>query len=214
MNRLLKILFFAVIVRPLVLIVLGLNIRNRHGLPAGGPAVIAANHNSHLDTLVLMSLFPLSMIHRIRPVAAGDYFLRNRLLAWFAKDIIGILAIERSEVRNLDTFFAPWHEALDEGNILIVFPEGSRGKPEKLGAVKRGLFHLVSRRESTPVIPIVMYGLGRALPRGEALFVPFNCDVIIGEELPETDNSREFAQTLTHVYEALFKDCLTRHVEA
>ena len=111
-----------------------------------------------------MSLFPLLKIHRVRPVAAADYFLRNRFLAWFAMKIIGIIPIERSEVKNLDKYFDPWHRALDDGNILIVFPEGSRGRPEKLGPVKRGLFHLVARRQDTPVIPVVIHGLGRALP--------------------------------------------------
>ena len=74
MYRCLKILFFALCIRPLVLVGLGLNIVNRKHLPTRGPAVIAANHNSHLDTLVLMSLFPLAQIHRVRPVAAADYF--------------------------------------------------------------------------------------------------------------------------------------------
>ena len=60
MSRLLKILFFLLIVRPLVMIVLGLNIRDRQKLPRKGPAIIAANHNSHLDTMVLMSLYPLA----------------------------------------------------------------------------------------------------------------------------------------------------------
>jgi 1-acyl-sn-glycerol-3-phosphate acyltransferase len=69
MNRTLKVLFFALIVRPFVLIGLGLNIVNRNGLPTSGPSVIAANHNSHLDTLVLMSLFPLAVLDRVRPVS-------------------------------------------------------------------------------------------------------------------------------------------------
>jgi len=72
MSRLLKILFFALCIRPLVLIALGLNVVNRRALPTTGPAVIAANHNSHLDAMVLMSLFPLSQIHRVRPAAAAD----------------------------------------------------------------------------------------------------------------------------------------------
>ncbi|MEQ9067352.1 MAG: 1-acyl-sn-glycerol-3-phosphate acyltransferase, partial [Gimesia chilikensis] len=60
MERVLKILFFALIVRPIVIIILGLNLRGKQNLPVEGPSIVVANHNSHLDALVLMSLYPLS----------------------------------------------------------------------------------------------------------------------------------------------------------
>jgi 1-acyl-sn-glycerol-3-phosphate acyltransferase len=59
MNSLLRFLFYAVFIRLIVLIILGLNARHRERLPKSGPAIIVANHNSHLDTMVLMTLFRL-----------------------------------------------------------------------------------------------------------------------------------------------------------
>ena len=77
MHRFIKVLFFGLIVKPIVFVVLGLNIRGRDNLPLTGPAILIANHNSHLDTMVLMSLYPLKQIHKIRPVAAADYFVES-----------------------------------------------------------------------------------------------------------------------------------------
>ncbi len=77
--KLFKYVFVLLLVKPLVFVALGLNIIQRQNLPEKGPVVIAANHNSHLDTLVLLALFPISIIHKIRPVAAADYFFKNEV---------------------------------------------------------------------------------------------------------------------------------------
>ena len=81
-TRLLRVLVMLLLVRPFLLFVMGVNVRNRRRLPLRGPALVVGNHNSHLDTVVLLSLFPLSLLHRLRPVAAADYFLANRLPGW------------------------------------------------------------------------------------------------------------------------------------
>jgi len=210
--RLLKILFFALIVRPVVLIVLGLNIRHKQWLPETGPAVIVANHNSHLDTLVLMSLYPLRQIHKVRPVAAADYFLKHKALAWFALNIIGIIPLDRSNFKR--DLFKQCHEALDRGDILLIFPEGSRGNAEQLSKLKGGVHHLLKDgRSNTPVCPVMLHGLGMALPKGTALLVPYNCDVIIGEPTTIPNSSREFIEQLSETFQQLSSQCLTRHQE-
>jgi 1-acyl-sn-glycerol-3-phosphate acyltransferase len=209
MNRLIKILFFALIVKPIVFLGLGLNIINRDKLPSRGPAVITANHNSHLDTMVLMSLYPLWSIHNLRPVAAADYFLKNRFLAWFSKVCIGIIPLDRTGGPGREEIFADCHKALDNGEILILFPEGSRGKPEKVSRLKKGIYHLIKERNDTSITPVVMHGLGRALPKGTALFVPFNCDVVIGDELDVPTSADAFIEIMTAAFGELFQYCLT-----
>jgi len=210
MDRVLKILFFALIVRPIVFVVLGLNVRGKQNLPQKGPAMIAANHNSHLDTMVLMSLYPLSKLHQVRPVAAADYFFKNRFLSWFALKCIGIIPINRTGRQRKSELFAGCHSALDNSEILILFPEGSRGNPEEMGEIKRGIYHIVHDRTDTRVTPVMLHGLGRALPRGEALLVPFNCDVIIGNQLPEAETAEKLVNAIQDSFLELQKYCITR----
>jgi len=210
MSRFIQIIFFMLFVKPVVFIVLGLNLRGKNNLPKTGPAVIAANHNSHLDTMVLMSLFPLSKLHKIRPVAAADYFLKNRFIKWFSHNCIGIIPLDRHKHSDKESLFSECHEALDKNQILIIYPEGSRGKPEEMSSLKKDLFHLIKKRGDTKITPIIMHGLGKALPKGETLLVPFNCDVIIGDELPLTNSPNQFITQLTHTFEQLEKYCITQ----
>jgi 1-acyl-sn-glycerol-3-phosphate acyltransferase len=198
----LRCLFFTLIVRPLCLVVLGMNVRHRERLPRGGPAIVAANHNSHLDTLVLITLFPLRHLARLRPVAAQDYFFRNRFLKWFALNIVGIIPIQRSG-DFAGNPLEPIEQALDRGEIVIYFPEGSRGDPERPAEFKSGVAHLARARPSVPVFPIYMHGLGKALPRGETLLVPFFCDVFVGEPLLWCGNRQTFMQSLKERMTAL-----------
>ena len=190
MNKLCRWLFFALFMRPIMLVVLGLNVRRREQLPTQGPAVLVANHNSHLDAVTLMTLFPLRMLPKLRPVAAQDYFFRNPLLKWFALHIMGILPLDRKVKSKRAHPLAGINEAIDQGDIVIVFPEGSRGDPEQLGDFKAGIAHIAKKNPEAPVIPIFMHGLGKALPKGETLLVPFFLDVFVGEPI-EWDNDKE-----------------------
>jgi 1-acyl-sn-glycerol-3-phosphate acyltransferase len=196
-------LFFGIVIRFIVLIVLGINLRHRERLPLTGPAILAANHNSHLDTMVLMSLLPLGSLRRIRPVAAMDYFFRSRWLAWFATRLVGILPIKRQRSTPDEDLLAPVAAALERGDILIFFPEGSRGEPERLAEFKSGLARLAERFPQVPVIPLFMHGLGKALPKGEWLLVPFFVDVFVGEPLTWNGDRKTYMDEFRQRIEAL-----------
>jgi 1-acyl-sn-glycerol-3-phosphate acyltransferase len=203
LKKLLRLLFFVLIVRLIVLIIIGLRISHKERLPKSGPAIIVANHNSHLDTLVLMALFPLRLLDRLRPVAAEDYWLSNPWLTWFSLNIIGIIPLKREMGSFQEHPLAACSQALDRGEILLIYPEGSRGNPESLGRFKTGIAHLAKRHPQIPIYPIFLHGLGKALPKGEALLVPFFCDVFIGNPLYWTENKQGFMDLLSRSMQEL-----------
>ena len=204
MNNFLRYIWFNYIVRPLVLIVMGVNIRNRARL-VSSPAIVVANHNSHLDTMVLVSMFPQSNLRRIRPVAAEDYFLKNKWLAWFALNIIGIIPLNRTHKGAKNDPLAGCSAALSRGDILLLFPEGSRGEPEQLAEFKSGVAHLAKRHPEIPVIPVFMQGLGKALPKGEWVLVPVVCDVVVGEPIYWSGTRKEFMAQLEDCVQEMAK---------
>jgi 1-acyl-sn-glycerol-3-phosphate acyltransferase len=203
MVQLCRILFFFLLLRPLALVFLGLNVRNLHLLPAKGPALLIANHNSHLDTLVLISLFPYRIASQIRPVAAADYFLRNRWLAWFATNVMQIIPIDRKAGAAKIEMMRGIDKALGEGRLVLLFPEGTRGEPEQLADFKSGIAHIAGAHPNVPLTPVFLHGLGKALPRGEALLVPFFCDVFVGEPFYWTGNRSGFMSKLRDTFQAL-----------
>ncbi len=204
-TRLLRYLFYVGLVRPAVHLLLGLAVRNRERLPAGGPAIVIANHNSHLDAMVLVSLFPSTMIDKIRPVAAADYFLRNKIIAWFSRNIVGIIPLARNARAGGDPL-AGCSEGLEKGQVLILFPEGSRGQPERLEKFRSGIAHLAKRHPDVPIFPVFLHGLGKALPKGQFVLVPFTCNVLIGEPIAWNGDKGTFMETIENRMSGLIAD--------
>ncbi|HYD19663.1 MAG TPA: lysophospholipid acyltransferase family protein [Patescibacteria group bacterium] len=195
--------FFFSFIRLFILIFLGMNVRRADLLPRQGPAIVIANHNSHLDTLVLLSLFPPALLPRLRPIAAADYFLKTKAMAWFASRLIGIIPMERGRASKTYDPLQPCCDALDRGDIIILFPEGSRGEPEKLSQFKKGIAHLAERYPHVPITPVFLHGLGKALPKDDFVLVPFFCDVFIGAPLTYGADRNSFMDTLNREFQAL-----------
>ena len=204
MGKFIRFVFYSFFIKPLVYICLGINVHDAENLPKSGPAILISNHNSHLDTLVLMSLFPTDIMLNISPVAAADYFLRNKIVAWFVLNVLKIIPISRKVSKEANNEFMSKVSAhLKNNGIIILYPEGSRGKPEQMEKLKTGIFHIAKQNPDVPVIPVFMQGLGLALPKNEVLLVPAICKLWIAKAVKYCDDKEEYMNNLNNIFKLL-----------
>ncbi len=199
-------LFFLLAVRPFLTLFIGLRVRGREHLPESGPFVLVANHASHLDTVSLLALFPLARLRDVRPVAAADYFERTRLTALVSRTLFNILPIRRRREDRAagEDPLAPLLEALAQGQALVLFPEGTRrSEATDVGEFKAGIAHLVERRPGLTVVPCWLANMGRTLPKGELVPVPFICRVSLGAPLQPSGSPAEILAALERAVRTL-----------
>jgi 1-acyl-sn-glycerol-3-phosphate acyltransferase len=145
--------------------------------------VYYANHTSNADFPLIWSVQPTFLRNKTRPVAASDYWLKNHLRAFFGRDVLNAVLINR-DADNRDPEEDPVARmiaALDGGASLIIFPEGKRNLTEDpLLAFKTGLYHLARARPQVDLVPTWIDNLNSVLPKGEIVPVPLICTVTFG----------------------------------
>src|SRR6185503_17286918 len=106
------------------------------------------------------------------------------LMSWFSRRLVGIVPIARDGAMRAEDVLSPARAALAAGDILILYPEGTRGDAsDDMGALKGGVARLAEAFPNAPVIPVWLEGAGRVLPKGARIPVPMNCTVLVGEPL-------------------------------
>jgi len=128
------------------------------------PAIFAANHNSHLDTSLVLSGLPERFRHRTAVAAAADYFFPNRRVAALSALVIGAIPMDRSKVGRRSADLAA--DLLGKGWNLVIFPEGGRS-PDGWGQTFRGGAAYLSLRTGRPVVPVHLEGTRRIWKRGD-----------------------------------------------
>src|SRR3954467_5355235 len=135
--------------QPFFLVYFRMSRIGREHLPASGPVIIAANHRSFLDPFVI------GMVAR-RPIyyVAKQELFRHRLVAWLLASL-GAFPVRRGtgDADMLDTAKA----ILARGDIVVMFPEGTRVRPGALGKPRRGVGRL-ALETGAPVVPVAIIG--------------------------------------------------------
>ncbi|MDB5319923.1 MAG: 1-acyl-sn-glycerol-3-phosphate acyltransferase, partial [Phycisphaerales bacterium] len=140
----------AIATRALLATYFRMRIDGREHLPQSGSFVIVANHASHLDALCLLSALPISKLHHAFPAAAADYFFQSPAAGALSGLFMNALPFERNtHVRR--TLAACRDLLACDGNVLVLFPEGTRSTTGEIGRFKGGVGDLVAGT-SVPVV--------------------------------------------------------------
>jgi 1-acyl-sn-glycerol-3-phosphate acyltransferase len=132
----------------------------------------------------LWTVLPPALRQHTRPVAGADYWQGSALKRFIGCDVFRSVLIERDPAKRDRDPVAQMLEALDAGDSLIVFPEGTRNTGDaRLLPFKSGLFHLAGARPDVELVPVWISNLNRVLPKGEIIPVPLICSVTFGRPL-------------------------------
>ena len=162
-------------------LIVGVKYINKKVLKEQKQFILVGNHNSHLDAMALMASLNWKQLPDTHPIAAADYFGGTGIKARVSKFLINAILIKRSKDEAGEKPLDQMSKALSEGKSLILFPEGSRGEPEKMQEFHKGIGVLLTLYPHIPYIPVYISGLGKVLPKGERLLVPFDAYVTFGE---------------------------------
>lgn len=180
--------FLIVLVRMLV----GASPRWVGSTPSHAQRIYFANHSSHIDTVALWSALPPELRARTRPVAAADYWNKGAIRRYVALKGLNVVLIQRSRTGPSADPLQPLIEALEHGDSLIIFPEGTRNMQALPGPFKAGLFHLAARFPDVELVPVYLENLHRCMPKGTVFPVPLICTVRFGAALNrKTDERKE-----------------------
>lgn len=135
--------------------------------PAEPPFILAANHASHLDALVLGSALPWRLRDHVFPIAAGDVFFDSSLKSMFSAKFLNALPIWRKHC-GPHALQQLRRRLIEEPCVYILFPEGGRSRDGEMRPFKTGVGMLVAGTE-VPVVPCHLSGTFQAMKPGSWL---------------------------------------------
>jgi 1-acyl-sn-glycerol-3-phosphate acyltransferase len=142
---------------PLIRGAFRVRVEGRRNIPAKGPAILASNHLSALDHVVL----PMATRRTIVNISKAEHFAKP-VKAWFFRQW-GVIKLKRGSGDQAAMDAA--RQALAEGNLLCIYPEGTRSTDGRLYRGHTGVARLALEMR-VPIVPVAMKGTFEAKPKG------------------------------------------------
>ena len=161
-----------------------LDVVGRENLPLESSFIMVCNHSSHLDAVCLLAGLPLRRVNHAYAVAAADYFFSTPLRSLLS--VVAVNGLPLNRHHGSDGLDVCRQLLNTPGNVLIIFPEGTRTCSGELGRFRSGVSRLVSGT-TTPVVPCHLSGAFEAWPKGHRLPRPAALRLRIGK--PRTFSS-------------------------
>lgn len=202
--------------------------------PKAEQRIYFANHQSHADLVLIWAALPEELRSITRPIAARDYWTKSPLRQWITSAVFNAIYVERQAPQGApsgspphaaapgpapspealraalpaDDPLAPLVRALESGDSIIIFPEGTRGHGDEPQPFKSGLYRLAQMFPQVVLVPAWIHNVQRVIPKGEVVPVPILCSVTFGapialepgeERRPFLDRARRAVLALREV---------------
>jgi 1-acyl-sn-glycerol-3-phosphate acyltransferase/protein-tyrosine phosphatase len=187
--------------------------------PSTRQRIYFANHTSHLDFLILWGSLPADTRARTRPVAKRDYWDRSALRRYLMEHVFRAVLVDRVDTARAPASYAAvagarrnverMVDALESGESLIVFPEGTRGDGREVARFRSGLYHVSRMRPDVELVPVWLENMHRILPKGEVLPVPLAGSVTFGPpiRLEPGEDKETFLARARHALITVHRPC-------
>ena len=160
--------------------------------PKAEQRIYFANHQSHADLVLIWAALPKDLRNITRPIAARDYWTKTPFKKWITTAVFHAIYVSRERTANEDPL-EPLCAALDQGDSIILFPEGTRGAAEEPASFKAGLYNLAQKYPHVVLVPAWINNVQRVMPKGEVVPVPVLCSVTFGAPMTLQDGEERRA---------------------
>lgn len=170
-----------ILIGPILRILFRPKVTGRKFVPKTGGAIIASNHLSFSDSIFM----PMSVPRQITFLAKSEYFtgkgIKGKIIGWFFRSV-GQVPVDRSGGRASEAAVKTAISILNSGNILGIYPEGTRSPDGRLYRGRTGMAR-IAIEAGVPVIPVAMIGTFEAQPTGQVMPKIMRIGVAFGEPI-------------------------------